>query len=81
MGTATSIISAPNQDEMLKQASEYNQRTNRRVANGLFSIFATVTPVLIETVLHKETNLVNKTVTYMFQKCDNTFVKLTMAMA
>lgn len=75
MGTATTIISVNNQDEMLKQGDEYNIKTNptRSIAYIISS------PQVVKTVLHKEINSVNKTVTYMFQKYDNTFVKLTMA--
>jgi hypothetical protein len=56
-------------DEMLRHGREYDTKTNR----GFM-----VTPVL--TVLHKQVNLVNKQVTYMFQKNDSTIVKLTTAL-
>ena len=74
-GANVSQIICPNQDEMLKHAREYNSKMNRKLTFFLFSL----TPTLVETVLFKEVNAVNKQVTYMFQKDSSTVVKMTVA--
>jgi hypothetical protein len=68
----TSIIQCPNEVEFLKHAVERDDTVNR--ASGLF-----FKPVPIKTVLAKEVNLVNKQMTYMFQKDSGTVVKMTVA--
>ena len=75
-GANVSQIICPTQDEMLKHAQSYDDKVNRAWKLWVF----TLTPAPISSVLFKEVNAVQKQVTYMFQKYDNTFVKLTMVL-